>query len=76
MVKSGFGLRVLGRFGDRTTARDLAPLLDHASAAVRSAAAESLRALGAPIGDYEPAAPAESRRGAAAAVERWASERD
>jgi len=64
-------LRNLGRFQERAAARDVVPNLKHASVAVRAAAYEALRRMGAPDVSFDAADLEEHRRGPAETLERW-----
>lgn len=66
--------RNLGRFGERSSARELAQLLQSDAVSVRHAAHEALRLLGAPDAGFDPSALPEERRSAADAIARWAAE--
>lgn len=64
----------LGRFDEKSAARDLAGLLRNEDFTVRSAAHEALRRLGAPDVAFDAAAAPEKRKSAIEALERWASD--
>ena len=68
-------LRNLGAFREPSTAPDVAALLAHERAVVRTAAFDALRTMGAPrdIG-YDPVLPAEEREPAEAQLRAWAAE--
>ena len=70
-------LRNLGRFREVAAAGDVAQLLEHTDAEVRAAAHAALVDMGAPkdTGFDDPAASAEKRKQAAAALKEWAESR-
>jgi HEAT repeat protein len=63
----------LGQFRERDAAAQVVALLDHADAAVRAAAFDALRAMGAPKdAAFDATASPENRKAAAEALRRWA----
>lgn len=69
-------LRNLGRFREVAAASEVAALLDHAESVVRAAAYGALLDMAAPKDSgFDPSAPADKRKAAAAALRAWAEAR-